>query len=109
MSVEVFQTSWGEVRPKPCQRSATEAVREAIADKCDELCDTLLDKNRKYGNSALDPVRVFSRANALEQLRVRADDKLSRLASGQADEDEDVLMDLCGYLVLMMVAKERAD
>lgn len=69
--------------------------------------DMLEKKNRKYGDSALNPKRIFSRASTVEQIKVRLDDKLSRLASGQADEDEDVLMDLLGYLVLLRIAQSR--
>lgn len=69
--------------------------------------DMLEKKNRKYGDSALNPKRIFSRASAVEQIKVRLDDKLSRLASGQTDEDEDVLMDLLGYLVLLRIAQSR--
>lgn len=72
-----------------------------------EVNDLLLAKNRKYGDSALTPKRIFSRASAVEQIKVRLDDKLSRLAAGQADEDEDVLMDLLGYLVLLRIAQSR--
>mgnify|MGYP001574034209 FL=1 len=64
----------------------------------------LLDKNRKYGDSALNPQRIFSRADTIEQINVRIDDKLSRLKSRQADEDEDVENDLLGYLILKKVA-----
>jgi hypothetical protein len=70
----------------------------------DNLKKMLVDKNRKYGNSALEPVRVFSKCSAEEQLRVRIDDKLSRLISGQNDEDEDVIDDLLGYLVLLKMS-----
>lgn len=38
----------------------------------------LLAKNAAYGNSALEPVRIFSKADPTEQIRVRIDDKLSR-------------------------------
>jgi hypothetical protein len=41
----------------------------------------------------------------MEQIRVRIDDKLSRLRNQQADEDEDVIDDLIGYLVLLKVAQ----
>lgn len=78
-----------------------------IEQKCDELKDILLEKNRKYGDSALNPCRIFSRADAVEQLLVRIDDKLSRIKNRQDDEDEDVVMDLAGYLILLMIAKER--
>jgi hypothetical protein len=75
-----------------------------IATTCDELKELLLEKNRKYGDSALNPVRVFSKASTLEQLKVRLDDKLSRLQNAQDDEDEDPITDLIGYLVLFKVA-----
>jgi hypothetical protein len=72
---------------------------------CDEIKEMLLEKNRKYGDSALKPVRVFSKATNIEQLKVRLDDKLSRLRNAQDDEDEDVVSDLIGYLILLKVAK----
>jgi hypothetical protein len=75
-----------------------------IATICDQLKELLLEKNRKYGDSALNPVRVFSKASPLEQIKVRLDDKLSRLRNQQDDEDEDVLTDLIGYIVLYKVA-----
>lgn len=77
----------------------------AIANQCDQLKDTLLEKNRKYGNSALSPVRLFSKADPVEQIRVRIDDKLSRLQSSHLDDTEDTEMDMAGYLVLLKVAK----
>lgn len=73
--------------------------RKVIAD---ELADLLVAKNKAYGNSALDPVRIFSTASPHEQLLVRVDDKLSRLARGN-DAGEDTLMDLLGYLVIMQI------
>lgn len=66
----------------------------------------LIDKNKKYGNSAIDPIRVFSKASPMEQLRVRADDKLSRIARGNGEGDEDASLDLIGYLILMRVAQK---
>jgi len=82
-----------------------EAVQALIVETCDKIKTMLLEKNRKYGNSALEPLRVFSNASPIEQINVRLDDKLSRLRSGQADEDEDVELDLVGYLILKMISK----
>lgn len=73
---------------------------------CDDLAALLIEKNSAYGNSALDPVRVFSKADPLEQINVRLDDKLSRLARGTA-AGEDVEWDIMGYLVLKRVALLR--
>lgn len=77
-----------------------------IATVCDEVKKLLLEKNAKYGDSALNPVRVFSHADPAEQIRVRIDDKLSRLSrgAGSIKGDEDTLKDLVGYLVLLMIA-----
>lgn len=66
----------------------------------------LIEKNRKYGNSALKPQRIFSKASAVEQIKVRIDDKLSRMKNQQNDEDEDVISDLIGYLILLKIAEE---
>lgn len=66
----------------------------------------LLEKNAAYGDSALRPIRIFSQADPVEQLRVRLDDKLSRVVRGHAGDTEDVLVDLVGYLVLLLVARE---
>ncbi len=79
---------------------------DEIVRECMKLARLLVAKNRAYGNSALEPVRVFSRASVEEQLLVRIDDKLSRLARGDA-AGEDVVADLAGYLVLLMVARSR--
>ena len=80
--------------------------QKLISKKCDEIKELLLEKNRKYGDSALHPARIFSKANATEQILVRMDDKLNRIKNRQDDEDEDVIKDLAGYLVLYMGARE---
>lgn len=90
----------------PVRDSATK-----ITETLDGIRDLLLEKNRAYGDSALDPVRVFSRANTVEQIKVRIDDKISRLARG-ADTDkvpEDTVRDLIGYCVLLLIAEEEND
>lgn len=67
----------------------------------------LLAKNTAYGDAALNPLRLFSRADAAEQLRVRIDDKLSRMSRGQ-DAGEDTELDLIGYLILLRMVKAGA-
>jgi hypothetical protein len=67
----------------------------------------LQEKNVAYGDSALDPVRIFSKSNAIEQLLVRIDDKLSRFARGMEYPGDNDIDDLIGYLVLLKIAKER--
>lgn len=77
-----------------------------IEQECDALKAMLLAKNAAYGDSALAPLRVFSKASPVEQILVRLDDKLSRLARGSA-AGEDVELDLLGYLILLRIARKN--
>ena len=77
-----------------------------ISTVCDDIKELLIHKNRKYGNSALQPNRIFSKCSATEQLLVRIDDKLNRIMKGAGllATDEDVVNDLIGYLVLLKIS-----
>lgn len=85
-----------DMRPKP---TFDQLVDDVLAD----VASMLKRKNRAYGNSALEPIRVFSKADDIEQLKVRIDDKLSRIKNGSAD-GEDAEFDLLGYLVIKQIA-----
>jgi len=78
-------------------------VQLAIVCACENLCTMLIKKNQSYGNSALEPLRLFSKASPREQLLVRIDDKLSRLDRGREFPGDDTIVDLAGYLVLLLV------
>ena len=84
------------------ERDFAHDVRAELA----AIGEMLIAKNKAYGNSALQPLRVFSSAAPTEQLRVRIDDKLSRLMRGSA-AGEDVVLDLIGYLVILRLAEKR--
>lgn len=78
---------------------------EAIFEACDAVMRMLLRKNIAYGNSALSPVRVFSESGSEEQLLVRIDDKINRIAHGQGFPGDNDVDDLIGYLLLLKVAR----
>lgn len=75
---------------------------KAIEAICAEVCAMLKEKNASYGDSARVPVRIFSTVDNIEQLNVRIDDKLSRIARGRGTlkDTEDTELDLIGYLIL---------
>ena len=79
-------------------------TQKLIVEECEALKRLLLAKNRAYGDSAIRPLRIFSSSDSVEQIKVRIDDKLSRLARGE-NAGEDVEIDLAGYLILLRVAK----
>jgi hypothetical protein len=80
-------------------------TQEEISAVCNDIKELLLYKNKQYGDSALNPSRIFSKASAVEQILVRIDDKLNRIQKGAGliGEDEDVIQDLIGYLVLLKI------
>jgi hypothetical protein len=79
------------------------AVQVTVA--LEEIRDLLIAKNQKYGNSALEPLAVFSQLSAKEGLLVRIDDKLKRIKNGSLErDDEDVVNDLIGYLILLKIS-----
>ena len=79
----------------------------AIQEECRRISSMLISKNKSYGNSILDPVRVFSKSNTIEQIKVRIDDKLSRIERGSEFVGDDTLDDLIGYLVLLSIAQKE--
>ena len=80
-----------------------------ILNECLEIAEMLINKNRSYGNSALDPVRIFSKAGPREQLHVRIDDKLNRLMKGTDYPGDNDIDDLIGYLILLKIAKSKSE
>lgn len=71
-----------------------------------KIADLLIAKNKAYGDSALNPVRIFSKSDRMEQLYTRIDDKISRVQRGTEFRNEDTISDLAGYLILVLIARE---
>ena len=82
-----------------------ESVQEQIKLVLKNIGSLLIEKNRKYGNSAICPKRIFSTADAEEQIKVRLDDKISRIANHQDDDNEDPILDSVGYMILLLVLR----
>lgn len=87
----------------------SEQTQVKIAQVCDEVKAMLIAKNKSYGDSALNPVRIFSTSDNVEQLHVRVDDKLSRISRGGSFVGDNDIDDLIGYLILLKIARELND
>lgn len=87
--------------------SKEEVFKDDVLRVTNGIAELLISKNQKYGNAALDPKRIFSRADSTEQIKVRIDDKLSRIANQNLNDDEDVIQDLIGYLVLLKISQQK--
>lgn len=85
---------------------------EEIWEEVQSFGRMLLEKNFKYGDSALAPVSVFCGLPAHERLMVRMDDKISRIREqmlSATDDDEDPALDLAGYIILSRVEAKRRE
>ena len=86
-------------------KSVVAPAGNSIWNTCHEIAQMLIEKNISYGNSALDPARIFSTADSTEQLKVRIDDKLNRVKNNQGYAGDNDIDDLIGYLILYKIAK----
>lgn len=111
MSFEAQEISdaWNLVNKALAAGNGKDQQRIAEVGLC--VVGMLLHKNAAYGSSAFEPISIFAKGlSALDQLHCRMDDKLARLAKGHAIADEsmaDTVMDLAGYCVLELIARER--
>ena len=78
--------------------------REEIAAVFDSMRDLVLEKNKRYGDSALRPRRCFSRLDGEQGILVRLDDKLNKIENASELRKNDIA-DLIGYLSLLCVAR----
>ena len=70
-----------------------------------KVTDLLKSKNKAYGNTALNPPKIFSKLNSTEAICARLDDKLSRIQNkGINDATEDTVDDIIGYLLLLKMS-----
>ena len=87
--------------------TSIESFKHDISEIIDKIESTLLMKNVEYGNSVLEPLRIFSNASPIEQINVRLDDKLSRMLNDcKKTIKEDTVFDFIGYLILKMIAEK---
>ena len=84
-------------------------MRMSFSEKLDIEIETisnlLKEKNKAYGDTALNPTNIFSKLSATEAICARIDDKLARIGNkGINDETEDTVDDLIGYLLLLKMS-----
>lgn len=90
------------------QLMATDAPSgHKIITECLDVAEMLIKKNVSYGDSALNPMRLFAQSDSVEQLKVRIDDKLNRIKNSQGFAGDNDIDDLIGYLILLRIAMSQ--
>ena len=65
-------------------------TRKQIKSTMKRIEKLLISKNLQYGDSVMEPIGLFAKGNVEDLVRVRIDDKLSRLKSGDDSIESDV-------------------
>ena len=71
----------------------------------DSMKNVVIEKNKRYGDAALTPKQIFSKLDAVEGIKIRIDDKLSRVMNNSETVRKNDVADLIGYLVLFSVSQ----
>lgn len=77
------------------------ALKENILDN---ISGVLIEKNRKYGNAALEPLGLFYKGDNITSITIRIDDKISRIKNSEVLRKND-MFDLLGYSILLGISK----
>jgi hypothetical protein len=72
----------------------------------DKMYKKIMEKNKKYGDAVLSPKRFFSNMPINMVVWSRIDEKISRCLSSEKD-NEDAILDIIGYLLLLIIHKQR--
>ena len=68
------------------------------------VSEVLIEKNRKYGNAALEPIGLFYKGDSTTSITIRIDDKISRVKNSEVLRKND-MFDLLGYSLLLGISQ----
>jgi hypothetical protein len=60
-------------------------TQKKITQVFNSMRDVVIEKNKRYGDAALTPKKIFSKLEPGEGIKVRIDDKLSRILHNQGE------------------------
>lgn len=80
----------------------SKALHTYVSDYIKDTIDLLRYKNKKYGDSILNPTLIFPVEDTFSCVYVRLNDKFARLSNQATGDDEDVVRDIVGYLLFLL-------
>ena len=80
-------------------------TQQKIREIMDALKDLLLYKNQKYGDSAINPKKIFYKGDATSSIQIRLDDKIGRIESNPDSRPRvNDVADIVGYGALLLIS-----
>ena len=83
----------------------TTTTQDHIVNVCEGIKDLLLYKNKKYGDAALNPRKIFYKGNSTNSILIRLNDKIARIENNNEEIPRiNDIADTIGYSVLLLVS-----
>ena len=80
-------------------------TQKKIVEITDSIKDLLLYKNQKYGDSAINPKKIFYKGDSTNSILIRLDDKLGRVMSNTEEKPRvNDVADIIGYCTLLLIS-----
>ena len=90
-----MENPWGDLPP----------TQQKICEIMGAMKDLLLYKNQKYGDSAINPKKIFYKGDSTNSILIRLDDKIGRVMSNTEDKPRvNDVCDIIGYCTLLLIS-----
>jgi len=80
-----------------------ESTQDRIKEVTTAMQELLLEKNKRYGDAAINPTNTFSKLSGQDSIKIRLDDKLKRVQASEETRVNDVC-DIIGYCTLLLIS-----
>ena len=92
---QLCQSPWGDLPP----------TQQNIHEIMGAMKDLLLYKNQKYGDSAINPKKIFYKGDSTNSILIRLDDKIGRVMSNTEEKPRvNDVCDIIGYCALLLIS-----
>ena len=90
-----LENPWGDLPP----------TQQRIHEIMGAMKDLLLYKNQKYGDSAINPKKIFYKGDSTNSILISLDDKIGRVMSNTEEKPRvNDVCDIIGYCVLLLIS-----
>ena len=90
-----LESPWGDLPP----------TQQKIHEIMGAMKDLLLYKNQKYGDSAINPEKIFYKGDSISSILVRLNDKIGRVKANPDDKPRiNDICDIIGYCTLLLIS-----
>ena len=80
-------------------------TQQKIHEILGAMTDLLLYKNQKYGDSAINPKKIFYKGDSTNSILIRLDDKIGRIMSNTEEKPRvNDVADIIGYCTLLLIS-----